>query len=108
ATPAQELGELCVLMKLGEIVLKGSNRHLFERRLHNNIRAAARGLPEFRISQRKGVVMLRMPGASDLDVAQLAERMRNVTGVVWVHLVRRLSKGPVGVTCATFRATAPP
>jgi tRNA uracil 4-sulfurtransferase len=77
-TAAQELGELCVLLKLGEIVLKGSNRHLFERRLQNNIRAAAKGLPEFRLSQRKGIIMLRMPGASDLEVAQLAERMRNV------------------------------
>ena len=41
---ADGLGELCVLMKLGEIVLKGSNRKLFERRLHNNSRASVRDL----------------------------------------------------------------
>ena len=87
------LGELCVLMKLGEIVLKGSNRKLFERRLHNNIRSSARGLGEIRLTQRgAGVIILRMPGASDLEVAELAERMRNVMGVVWVHLVRRVAK----------------
>lgn len=105
-TAAQELGELCVLLKLGEIVLKGSNRHLFERRLQNNIRAAAKGLPEFRLSQRKGIIMLRMPGASDLEVAQLAERMRNVMGIVWVHLVRRVAKDVDTVTQVAVQAMA--
>jgi tRNA uracil 4-sulfurtransferase len=86
-------GELCVLLKLGEIVLKGSNRKLFERRLHNNIRSAARGLGELVVSQRgSGVIVLRMPGADDLTVAELAERVAAVMGVVWVHLVRRVPK----------------
>ncbi len=34
------LGEPCVLLKLGEIVLKGKNREVFERRLISNIRQA--------------------------------------------------------------------
>ncbi|GLU46063.1 tRNA uracil 4-sulfurtransferase ThiI [Nocardiopsis ansamitocini] len=100
------LGELCVLMKLGEIVLKGSNRHLFERRLQNNIRTAAKGLGEMKISQRKGVIMLRMPGASDLEVAELGERMCNVMGIVWVHLVRRVPKDVDAVTAVSLRAMA--
>ena len=39
--------EPCVLLKLGEIVLKGRNRQQFERILHGNIRAALRetGVP---------------------------------------------------------------
>ncbi|KUP96955.1 tRNA uracil 4-sulfurtransferase ThiI [Thermobifida cellulosilytica] len=105
-TSAQGLGELCVLMKLGEVVLKGSNRPLFERRLQNNIRAAAKGLPEFRLSQRRGVIMLRMPDASDLEVAQLAERMRNVMGIVWVHLVRRVPKDLDAVVDVAVRSMA--
>ncbi|MFC7330356.1 tRNA uracil 4-sulfurtransferase ThiI [Marinactinospora rubrisoli] len=100
------LGELCVLMKLGEIVLKGSNRQLFERRLHNNIRAAARGLGEIRISQRKGVIVIRVPGGSDLQVAELAERMRNVMGIVWIHLVRRVAKDVDAVTDVAVRSMA--
>ncbi|WP_186355932.1 tRNA uracil 4-sulfurtransferase ThiI [Streptomonospora sp. PA3] len=99
--------ELCVLMKLGEIVLKGSNRSLFERRLHNNIRAAARGLGPIKLTRRgAGVVILRMPGASDLEVAELAERMHNVMGVVWVHLVRRVPKDLDTVTAAAVQALA--
>jgi thiamine biosynthesis protein ThiI len=87
------LGELCVLMKLGEIVLKGSNRKLFERRLHNNIRNSVRDLGDIRLSQRgAGVIIVRKPGASDLEVAEIADRMANVMGVVWVHLVRRVAK----------------
>ena len=34
--------EPCVLLKLGEIVLKGRNRQQFERILQGNIRAAVR------------------------------------------------------------------
>ncbi|CAM3797267.1 tRNA uracil 4-sulfurtransferase ThiI [Nocardiopsis rhodophaea] len=87
------VGELCVLMKLGEIVLKGSNRKLFERRLHNNIRSAARGLGELKVTQRgAGVIIIRMPGADDARVRELAERMSDVMGIVWVHLVRRVAK----------------
>ena len=42
-SPAQDRpGEPCVLLKLGEIVLKGRNRQQFERILHGNIRAALR------------------------------------------------------------------
>jgi len=38
AQPGQH--EPCVLLKLGEIVLKGGNRRQFEQRLHANIRRA--------------------------------------------------------------------
>ncbi len=73
-----------MLLKLGEIVLKGKNRQHFERLLQENIRRAARdlGIP-IRIGQREGVIVLRLAGAQDGDVAaeaaadQLAERMRD-------------------------------
>ena len=41
---AQVRHEPCVLLKLGEIVLKGRNRQQFERLLHANIRSAVGGL----------------------------------------------------------------
>ena len=101
------LGELCVLMKLGEIVLKGSNRRLFERRLHNNIRASVRDLGEIRLSQRgAGVIIVRKPDASDLEIAEIADRMANVMGVVWVHLVRRVAKDLDAITDVGVRSLA--
>ena len=42
--PGAALREPCVLLKLGEIVLKGRNRQQFERLLHDNIRRAVRDL----------------------------------------------------------------
>ncbi|MBB6172528.1 thiamine biosynthesis protein ThiI [Nocardiopsis mwathae] len=109
-TPARSeagAGELCVLMKLGEIVLKGSNRRLFERRLHNNIRAAARGLGELKVTQRgAGVIVIRMPGATDEQVGALAERMSCVMGIVWVHLVRRVAKDLDTVADLSVRSMA--
>ena len=50
-----------MLLKLGEIVLKGRNRQQFERILHGNIRVAVRdvGVP-VDIRQREGVILLRV------------------------------------------------
>jgi thiamine biosynthesis protein ThiI len=51
--------EPCVLLKLGEIVLKGKNRQQFERLLQDNIRRAVRdlGIP-LQLWQRDGVIVL--------------------------------------------------
>ncbi len=107
ARPDSGTGELCVLLKLGEIVLKGSNRKLFERRLHSNIRSAARDFPDLRLSQRgSGVIVARMPGATDAQVTELSERMRTVMGVVWVHLVHRVAKDVDAVTDVALRSMA--
>ncbi|MGH3120994.1 MAG: hypothetical protein ACRDND_08160, partial [Streptosporangiaceae bacterium] len=63
--PAQTLGEPCVLLKVGEIVLKGGNRHHFERILQENIRRAVRELDlGVRLWNRGGVMVLRLPGNS--------------------------------------------
>ena len=53
------LHEPCVLLKLGEIVLKGKNRQQFERLLQNNIRLAAADLGvSIKLWQRDGVIVL--------------------------------------------------
>src|SRR6516162_2807515 len=80
--------EPCVLLKLGEIVLKGGNRRQFEQRLHANIRQAMddAGLA-VRIWQRYGVIMLRAADgadAADAAVDKIAERARDVMGIARV------------------------
>ncbi len=64
-TPQSALAaaEPCVLLKLGEIVLKGKNRQRFERLLHENIRHAVAdlGIP-LRLWQRDGVIVLTIAG----------------------------------------------
>ncbi len=90
-TPAT--GEPCVLLKLGEIVLKGKNRELFERRLQNNIRAAVKGLGiKIQIWQREGVIVVRAESGELADVDAVARRMTDVMGMVWVHRAWRIEK----------------
>jgi tRNA uracil 4-sulfurtransferase len=92
--------EPCVLLKLGEIVLKGGNRRQFEQRLHTNIRRAMEdaGLA-VRIWQRYGVIMLRAAdgtdaAAADAVVDKIAERARDVMGIARVCRAVRVAKEP--------------
>jgi thiamine biosynthesis protein ThiI len=92
--------EPCVLLKLGEIVLKGGNRRQFEKRLHANIRRAMddAGLP-VRVWQRYGVIMLRAAegtdaAAADAVVDKIAERARDVMGIARVCRAIRVAREP--------------
>jgi thiamine biosynthesis protein ThiI len=76
--------EPCVLLKLGEIVLKGRNRQQFDHILQGNIRTAIRdtGIP-IELRQRDGVILLRVADGAGRGAAgwaeaaeQIAERMR--------------------------------
>jgi thiamine biosynthesis protein ThiI len=90
---ASVAGEPCVLLKLGEIVLKGRNRDQFERRLQNNIRAAVKGLGiKIQIWQREGVIVVRTESGELADVDAVARRMTDVMGIVWVHRAWRVAK----------------
>jgi thiamine biosynthesis protein ThiI len=86
-------GEPCVLLKLGEVVLKGKNRELFERRLQNNIRAAVKGLGiHIQVWQREGVIVVRADSGTSADVDAVARRIGDVMGIVWVHRAWRVAK----------------
>src|SRR5262249_19339247 len=101
--------EPCVLLKLGEIVLKGRNRRQFERLLHTNIRSAVRDL-EFAVQlwQREGVIVVRVEGAAEPEAAAdaAAARMRDVPGVVRVCRALRVAKTPDAAAEAAVELTA--
>lgn len=108
--PGCALGEPCVLLKLGEIVLKGRNRQVFEKMLHANIRAALRDTgTSVRIWQRKGVVVLRLdhPGPEAVGwAAAAAGRLCDVPGIARVCRGLRVDKTPEAVVAATVALTA--
>jgi thiamine biosynthesis protein ThiI len=106
--------EPCVLLKLGEIVLKGRNRQQFERILHGNIRAALREIDmPVDMRQREGVILLRVadgesrgPDGWAAAVGQVAERVRDVPGIVTVAQPLRVAKTPEAVAAAAVALTA--
>jgi tRNA uracil 4-sulfurtransferase len=116
---AMALHEPCVLLKLGEIVLKGKNRQQFERLLADNIKRAVRdlGIP-MQLRQREGVIVLTLadaatpaPGAVDRTAAEaavdlIAERMSTVMGIVRVCRAVRVAKDPEAAIAAAVELTA--
>jgi thiamine biosynthesis protein ThiI len=135
AMPWQAAGwhEPCVLLKLGEIVLKGKNRQQFERLLADNIRRAIRdlGFP-VQLRQREGVIVLTLaagqppgaaragagqpaggtvsavpdPAAAEAAVDLLAERMSTVMGIARVCRAVRVAKDPEAAIAAAVHLTA--
>lgn len=102
------LGEPCVLLKLGEVVLKGNNRELFERRLQANIKVALKDVGvKVDMRQRHGVIALFLPDGSGAEIADaVAERVSYVPGLVWVHRAWRVAKDPSAITKAAVELLA--
>jgi tRNA uracil 4-sulfurtransferase len=106
-TVQPSVGEPCVLLKLGEVVLKGRNRQQFERMQQRNIKAAVKdtGLPT-EVLHREGVVLVRVPtdGRTAADHAQavekVAQRTADVPGIVRVCRAWRVAKTPEATTAA--------
>lgn len=102
------LGEPCVLLKLGEVVLKGKNRELFERRLQGNIKNALKSLEiPIRVRQRHGVMVIFLePGATVEQAEAVARRVADVPGLVHVHRAWRVAKDPEAVVKAAVELLA--
>jgi tRNA uracil 4-sulfurtransferase len=113
--PGPALSEPCVLLKLGEIVLKGRNRQQFEKLLHTNIRGAVRDMKlSLRVWQREGVILLRIEEDSggtgtradrEARIRALAGRMRDVPGIVRVCPALRVAKDPEAAVAAAIELT---
>jgi thiamine biosynthesis protein ThiI len=80
----------CVLLKFGEIVLKGRNRALFYAQLRRNVQRLLRDLGPLELRQRGGVLAVLAPA----PVEELVERARNVLGANLLHPALVLDKTP--------------
>src|SRR5512142_2635422 len=80
----------CVLLKFGEIVLRGRNRWRFYQQMHENVRRATRDLPDVNLQQRGGVLELR----SSAPLDELYRRARDVIGAAVVHPATIVEKTP--------------
>ena len=80
-----------ILQKLGEMVLKGLNRHSFEDKLQANIHRRLNGLGRFRVYTRQSTTYVEpMEDSCDMDAAW--EAMKKVFGVVGLSRARACEK----------------
>ena len=70
-----------VLIKLGEMVLKGLNRRTFEDVLIKNIKYRLRGLGQFEVKIAQSTIYIR-PQSDDIDLDEVCERIGEVFGIV--------------------------
>ncbi|MBD0330633.1 MAG: tRNA 4-thiouridine(8) synthase ThiI [Thermoleophilia bacterium] len=90
----------CVLLKLGEIVLRGRNRWRFYAQLQRNVKRAFRDVGPLELRQRGGVLAVLAP---DEHADALLARARDVIGVNVVHPARVLEKTPEAAAAAAIQ-----
>ncbi|GAB2886891.1 tRNA 4-thiouridine(8) synthase ThiI [Streptomyces deserti] len=94
--------QACVLLKYGELALKGRNRGRFEQQLLANARRALDDLgPGVRVRRRRGVIVLSAPGRPDLQ-PELLHRAREVIGVSVVQPALRVDRTPEAAVAAAL------
>lgn len=69
-----------ILLKLGEVVLKGLNRHRFEETLLQNIRRRLAGVGQFDVRERQSTICVS-PRSEDADLFAAQERLSKVFGI---------------------------
>lgn len=80
-----------VLVKYGEIILKGLNRPLFEDQLVNNIRKALQGLGKIKITRAQATIYIE-PVDEDIDFSVIVQKLTKVFGIVSISRVAKAEK----------------
>lgn len=87
-----------ILLKYGEIALKGLNKPMFERKLLENIRRALRGAGEFSVRKAQSTIYVEPDG--DADMLAAAERLKKVFGISNICLVTKCEKNMEAIAAA--------
>lgn len=70
-----------ILVKIGEIVLKGLNRRQFEDKLIKNIKKTLRHLGDFEINNAQSTISI-IPQDDFIDLDEVCEQVRKIFGIV--------------------------
>ena len=95
------------LLKLGEVVLKGQNRHTFEDKLVNNVRRRLKGCGSFQVYIRQSTIYVE-PTTENCDMEAAFAACRQVFGVVAVARAAPCEKTVAAIveTAKTYLADA--
>ena len=85
-----------LLLKLGEIVLKGLNRRSFEQKLVSNVRRRLQGLGSFRVTCLQSTVYVE-PEDDSADMDAAFEAVRDIFGIVKISLASACEKNPEAI-----------
>lgn len=77
-----------ILIRCGEIALKGLNRNLFEGKLINNIKKALFGIGDFKIWKSQSRFYIELIKL-DYNIDAIIEKLKKVFGIVSLSLVER-------------------
>lgn len=69
-----------ILVKNGEIALKGLNRHIFEDSLIKNIKWRLKGMGKFDIKKSQSTIRIE-PVTPDIDLDEVCDRLKKVFGI---------------------------
>ena len=83
--------EEIILLKLGEVVLKGLNRRTFEDKLMANIRRRLQHCGKFRVYSKQSTIYVE-PQGEDCDLEAAYEACRRVFGIIAVTRARSCEK----------------
>ncbi|MDE6107579.1 MAG: tRNA 4-thiouridine(8) synthase ThiI [Oscillospiraceae bacterium] len=95
-----------ILLKLGELVLKGLNRHTFEEQLMSNARRRLRPYGEFKVYTRQSILYVE-PKIEECDMDGAFEAMKKVFGAVGVCRCRACEKDKEAMLAAVREFLAP-
>lgn len=79
-----------ILLKYGELALKGKNRFLFENRLLDQVRARIRGLGEFKVVKEQGRVFIEP--LTDYDENRTIQEILEIFGITYVCPVYQIEQ----------------
>ena len=88
-----------ILIKLGELVLKGLNRRSFEDKLQANIHRRLHPFGQFRVYTRQSTTYVE-PKDDSCDVQGAYEALKKVFGIVGLSLARPCEKDPDAILAA--------
>ena len=95
-----------ILLKLGELVLKGLNRHNFEEKLMFNARRRLHAYGQFKVTTKQSITYVE-PQNEDCDMDGAFEAMKKVFGAVGVCRCRACEKDKDAMLAAVKEFLAP-
>lgn len=82
--------EQLIMVKCGEIILKGLNRHIFEEKLEKNIKHRLQGLGGIKVRRAQATIYIQPQEGAQVE--EMIKRLQKVFGIVNIALVHRAEK----------------